>query len=301
MRKINMILLLNSFLYLQIFAGCHYHESILWNETISNIDSFIEVRNINAKTIIVTFGADAITAINTNNGIVVIDAGISSGLTLKYRHIIEKKFQKNNFIYVINTHGHPDHVGGNNVFPNATILGQINSINEISEHNLNLSNVKISMENLITEYDSILGAAYINAEDYHHAFTQKTRYQSALNDILNDIPLKIPNSTFSDSMDVFFDDISLNLFYFGRCHSKSDILIYAPELKILFTGDLFSEYGRPSYNNPLFIDKELCKRGVSWIKQRMGAVDVIIGGHGQILSEDDLNLFVSNILSLCNQ
>ena len=56
-----------------------------------------------------SFGAEAITAINTENGIVVVDAGISTALTQKYRRKIEQEFQHGHFSYIINTHADHDH------------------------------------------------------------------------------------------------------------------------------------------------------------------------------------------------
>ncbi len=36
--------------------------------------------------------------------IVIVDAGISTSLTNRYKRLIEKEFNQKNFIYVINTH-----------------------------------------------------------------------------------------------------------------------------------------------------------------------------------------------------
>ena len=96
------------------------------------VDSLITVQRINEKTILIGLGADAVTAIATQKGIVVIDAGITSSLTAKYRKIMEQEFGRNDFAYLINTHGHHDHTGGNRVFKDAKITGHENCLKEIS-------------------------------------------------------------------------------------------------------------------------------------------------------------------------
>ena len=82
------------FLILLIFSfnACNFNKRSPGKKTDRLIDSLIEVKRINEKTLLITFGYDAITAVNTNKGIVVVDAGISPGLTSRYRKIIEKEF-----------------------------------------------------------------------------------------------------------------------------------------------------------------------------------------------------------------
>jgi flavorubredoxin len=36
-------------------------------------------------------------------------------------------------------------------------------------------------------------------------------------------------------------DVTFEMNYFGKFHSNSDILIYSPEIRTLFTGDAFYE------------------------------------------------------------
>ncbi len=85
------------------------------------------------------------------------------------------------------------------------------------------------------------------------------------------------------------------MFYFGKSHSNSDIIIFIPELKLIFTGDLFSKFGMPGINATT-IDEARSRQAILWIKERMDKIE-IIGEHVQILSPDDLKQFYNNILS----
>ena len=78
-------------------------------------------------------------------------------------------------------------------------------------------------------------------------------------------------------------------------HSGSDILIYIPELKLLMTGDLFSEGGRASFNG---YEKKDIKRWMTVktsIEQRMNSIENVINGHGYVMSKNDLTAFIKYV------
>ena len=255
------------------------------------IDSLIFVKKINDKTILLSFGADAVAAIKTHKGIVVIDAGISTVLTSKYRKKIEASFQSKRFAYVINTHGHPDHYGGNSVFSEAKIIGQENALKEISAQLVNPEKKQQRLLKIVEQYDLKLNECVRNTKEWYDAYTQKTRYYYALNDAKLKIPIKEPEITFSNSYKIEMGDVSIEMIHFGKCHSDSDILIYVPELKILFTGDLMSKSGRPSINDSLMQDKVKWKRAIAWVKKRISNIEIIINGHGELLEKGRSKIF----------
>jgi glyoxylase-like metal-dependent hydrolase (beta-lactamase superfamily II) len=238
-------------------------------------------------------GYDAVTAIGTQKGIVVIDAGISTGLTLKYRKIIENEFEQNNIAYLINTHGHPDHTGGNTVFADAVIIGHENCADEISKQWQDPEKVKSSLNNIVNDYDKELQSLLPGTNEWNSVFCQKTRYLCAYNDVLSNCPVTKPNVTFIDSLDLDMGDLKFNLIYFGIAHSESDIMVHIPEMEILMVGDLFSRYGRPGFNVNKNQNGERRSKATKWIEKRLSDIDIIIDGHGQILSKDDLQAFIS--------
>jgi hypothetical protein len=69
-------------------------------------------------------------------------------------------------------------------------------------------------------------------------------------------------------------------------------------MAILFNGDLFSKYGRPSINSKLIPDYLRWQQTVSWLEKRINKIEKIIDGHGQILSIDDLKAFNSKMLEI---
>jgi glyoxylase-like metal-dependent hydrolase (beta-lactamase superfamily II) len=260
------------------------------------IDSLITVNEINGRTILIGFGSDAVTAINTQGGIVVIDAGIATGLSSKYKAVIERRFPGIAMKYIINTHAHPDHYGGNGAFPDAVVIGHIKGLEEIDTQWKDTTRAINRIKRIIAEYEAQMQNNLDNSDNWNQAFMQKVRYEYALADAQGSGFLSQPSVTFSDSLHLDMGDVLLELFYFGKCHSESDILIHIPEHKLLFTGDLFFKYGRPSINYTQLQDKEQWLKSIHWIQTRLPEIERVISGHGEVLSKEDLMRFTQLII-----
>ncbi len=283
--------------FLYSFSGCSSEQISLSNIDSQKVDSLIKVLKVNDRTIIVNFGYDAITAIKTEQGIVLVDAGISTALTAKYRKTIENILRQDDYEYVINTHGHHDHIGGNSVFSQAKVVGHENCQKEVSERWTNPEKSMMSLYKIVEDYEQKLQQSIPNTSEWDDIFTQKIRYMSAYFDVKNHISVKLPDITFSDSMKLDLGDTTFEMIYFGKFHSNSDIVIYVPEIRTIFIGDLFSKYGRPSISDSSTTDVVKCMRAICWIETRMNNIEKVIEGHGQLLSIDDLKDFNNNILN----
>ena len=283
--------------YLYSFSGCSSKQFTLSNIDSQKVDSLIKIQKVNDRTIIVNFGYDAITAIKTEQGIVLVDAGISTVLTAKYRKTIENEFRQDNYVYVIHTHGHHDHIGGNSIFSLAKVVGHENCQKEVSERWTNPEKSMMSFRKTVEDYELQLQKSIPNTAEWNDIFTQKIRYMSAYQDVNNHTSVKLPDITFSDSMKLELGDTTFEMIFFGKFHSNSDIIIYIPEIRMIFTGDLFSKYGRPSISDSSIIDVVKCMRAISWIEKRINNIEKVIEGHGLILSINDLKQFNNNIMS----
>lgn len=289
---------INSLIFVLILSsGCIFAQNpAAINNDNNTIDTLINCNKIRNNVVLITFGADAVTAINTKEGIVVIDAGISKGITQKIRKVIENKFRSDNFKYLINTHYHPDHYGGNSIFEETEIIGHSNGKNEITEQWKDTARVINRLSSIVNEYESELKVSELGTVDWTESFTQKMRYSNALMDAQRHSKILQPTRTFKDSLQINTGEIKIEMIYFGKCHSNSDILIFIPEIKILFTGDLVFKYGRPGFNNSQPEEKELWSRAVNWIEKRIPDIETIISGHGVILSVEDIKSFNKIIL-----
>ena len=261
------------------------------NDQSAGVDKYINLNRLTDKVLAINFGDDAMTAVVTQKGIVVIDAGISNSLTAFYRKAIEKEFGRNDFAYLINTHSHSDHIGGNQVFSDAVIIGHENCVKEISESWADRENKKSRLLKIANEYKNKLKTLKSSSNDWEENYCQLIRYKHAYEDLLNDRVITYPEITFDDRLNISMGDVSLDLIYFGKAHSGSDILIHIPEVKLLMIGDLFFPGGIPAIGEVNKQDAERWLYVVQWIKDRWDKIDKVIGGHGQIMNRNDLQSF----------
>lgn len=187
------------------------------------------------------------------DGIVVIDTLTSAKegqrLINDIRAISDKPIK-----YVVTTHFHPDHVLGSSEFAKlgATIIAHVND--------------KGSLEKA--------GPTMVNFVRRSWGLTEEE---------LEGTEVAYPTLAFSDRMEIDLGDQKIELIYPGPSHTDGSLLVYLPDKKILFTGDiLFTGY------HPYIGDGNI----PSWLKVLDGIrgmdVSQIIPGHGPISDKKDV-------------
>jgi cyclase len=111
---------------------------------------------------------------------------------------------------VVNTHHHPDHTYGNGFLPAETlVIGHEKCREEVLAAGLEATKV-------------------ITAPDY------------------GDLTLRPPELTFPDRLTLHLADVAVELHHVGRpAHTTNDVLVWLPEQKVLFSGDLAFNGGQP--------------------------------------------------------
>jgi glyoxylase-like metal-dependent hydrolase (beta-lactamase superfamily II) len=64
----------------------------------------------------------AILALASSKGLVVVDSPWSKSVALGFRQAIATEFKRNDFVYLINSHEHGDHIGGNAAYADLPII-----------------------------------------------------------------------------------------------------------------------------------------------------------------------------------
>jgi len=64
-----------------------------------------------------------VTVIETQKGLVVVETEMTPGIMKAIKEAAEKELGRNDWAYVINTHNHLHHAGGNGAFPDTPIIG----------------------------------------------------------------------------------------------------------------------------------------------------------------------------------
>lgn len=198
-----------------------------------------------------SFGANAGIIVG-KDGIVVIDTLISAKEAQRFIKDIRAVSNKP-IRYVVNTHDHLDHVLGNSEFAKlgATIIAQTDT-----------------------------KAAIVKNGD---ALLQRAKYFGLSDEAMSGTTIAAPTLTFSVAMEIDLGDKKIELLQAGPSHTKGSSIVYIPDSKILFAGDvLFTNY------HPNMRDGDI----QGWVKvlDRILSMDVvdIVPGHGPLSTKKDV-------------
>lgn len=244
-----MVIRILVFVFIAFFAlGQNAFAAEKLTKIADNVYSYGDTKNSTPQK---SYGANAGIIIG-RDGIVVIDTLISSKEAKRFIKDI-RAITKKPIKYVVNTHYHLDHTFGNAEFKRlgAVIISHTNDSNNLKTHG---------------------ETALKNAKNY--GLSEKD---------MKGTKIVYPELTFTDRMEIDLGGQKVELIYTGSSHTEGSIMIYLPENKILFAGDiLFTGY------HPFIGDGDMD----GWIKvlDYIMTIDVekIIPGHGPISSKKDI-------------
>lgn len=220
--------------------------------------------------------------IETEKGLVVIDTGLSPSMGSETRRKIEVEMGRSDIRWVVNTHGHFDHTGGNQVFDDAVIIGHDDVPEFMADFFAGREEfIERRFEFLERRKTRAAGAAEGSIEakaleetlQFNHAF---------IGDLRNGYRSTPPNLTFSDQVTLHAGDLEIRLIYFGRAHTPGDILVFVPQLKVVFTGDLFFESMLGVLGGGSSIEVPRWLEALDLVGLDEGRVESVIGGHGGV-------------------
>jgi cyclase len=188
--------------------------------------------------------------------------------------------------YVFNSHYHFDHAHGNQIFGD-----DVEIVGHEYIRRMHLSNVLQQRTN--RSFTEVLPGQIAQMKQ-RIAQTTDAKERATLEASLGvteahwkatqDVVVKPPNVTFTDSMVIYKGGREVQLHFLGRGHTGGDTMVFLPAERIVFTGDFFE--GRPnggvlSYLGDSFIDEWPASL------ERLKALDfdVIVPGHGAPLRE----------------
>jgi cyclase len=147
---------------------------------------------------------------------------------------------------LVNTHHHGDHTHGNWLLPDATIIGH-----------------------------DLCRRAVIDGGHAAKGLFPGVDW--------GDIPITPPFVTFSDTLDLYVDDLAIELQYQGPAHTTNDVVAWVPSRKLLFSGDLAFNGGTP------FVVMGSVAGSIAAVQrlQALGA-DTIVPGHGDVCGPEVL-------------
>lgn len=165
---------------------------------------------------------------------------------------------------LVNTHADGDHTFGNQLVKDARIIGTQGTVDDFMRFD-----------------PAILQKVNLNAEQFGSAgvFMQECFRPFDF----SGIELTPPTEVFTGTLDIMVGDKKVQLIEVGPSHSLGDALVYVPDDKVLFTGDILFTEGTPiAWYGPVYRWINVCDMVLDM------DVETVVAGHGPISTKDDV-------------
>jgi cyclase len=187
--------------------------------------------------------------------------------------------------WVVNSHHHSDHIGGNQVFPETTNIVATSATRRlILEHApQQIATYREQGAHRLAELEKQLAGARKPAEkqDAQQALAQWHFLQQAL----STWQVRLPNLSFDQRLVLYGRDRQVELITYGGGHSQSDAILYLPAEQIVFMGDLLSVQCHPSLVDG---DPGELPRILDLVTRLQP--QILVPGHGPVGSRSDIQV-----------
>ena len=178
---------------------------------------------------------------------------------------------------LVNTHADGDHTFGNQLVEGARIIGT---------------------EGTVADFDRFDPALLAQIQHDPAKFGRAGDFMAECFRPFDfdNITLTPPTETFKDRMEIMVGDKRVELIEVGPAHSLGDALIYVPQDKVLYTGDILFSEGTPiAWYGPLQRWIDVCDRVLEM------DVETIVAGHGPISTKEDVRRMRDYLLHVSEQ
>jgi glyoxylase-like metal-dependent hydrolase (beta-lactamase superfamily II) len=182
---------------------------------------------------------NAIVAVATRKGLVVVDAPFTKTIAGAFREAIQAEFKRSDFAYLINTHEHECHIGGNEAFADVPIVGhasvrrlmladsgRVKKLREVGEREV----AKVREVLLKRDPKQLEGPGFAAYEKGWRAIQADLRED----------PVPVPPTiTFDREMTLHLGDVEMRLVYYGHAHGIGDTIVSVPGENLILTAGVF--------------------------------------------------------------
>lgn len=186
--------------------------------------------------------------------------------------------------YVINSHFHNDHVGGNQVFSGATIISTPRTRALIAE--FLPEEIEWAKSHASGRLDLFRG---MNRDSMSpHQVEENIMWVGYFEGLLESsevLQVVLPEIGVTDTMMIESATRSVQLIVCGEGHTESDLILFLPEEKIIFTGDLLFVQ-----NHPWLDDGNPDKLRITMDRLISLGAQTFVPGHGPIGTPDEIEV-----------
>lgn len=233
------------------------------------------------------------------NDVVIIDAPeATKEIIAELKKLTDKPVK-----YVINTHWHDDHITGNqyyrDAYPGVEFIAHKNTKEYLPVQGLTNRNNMIQsapggvayLKSLLEKNESFGGGPI--TEEERESYLSDIRLVEHYLYIVPKTEFLLPTITFEDTLTLNCSSRKIELKKIGNGHTSGDIVVFLPEEKILFTGDLVIS------PIPLVGSEQssIGTWGAALKNLRSFKSEKIVPGHGKVMQDDN---YIKNMESLFN-
>ena len=187
-------------------------------------------------------------------GVIAVDACSTERRTRAYQHAIRQVTPKP-VRTLVNTHHHGDHTFGNYLFDGATIVAHDNA------------------REAMKAWGAPKSEPFWDPVDWGH------------------IEIAPPFLTFTDEISIYVDDLRCQVSHVGTAaHTTNDSIVWIPERKVLFSGDLLFNGG-----TPFLLQGSLSGALVALEQLRQLGAETIVPGHGELCGPDTIDTVIGYV------
>jgi glyoxylase-like metal-dependent hydrolase (beta-lactamase superfamily II) len=164
---------------------------------------------------------------------------------------------------LINTHANGDHTFGNQLVADARIIGTRACVNEMLERPPEFLRERMNSWKQLGEAGAFM----------HEVMGSRFDFSGVVN-----VP---PSDAFDGAMSLRVGSKEVQLLEVGPAHTHGDLLVYVPQDRIVFSGDIMFVKGHPVvWAGPISNWIKACDQILAW------DVDVVVPGHGAITDKN---------------
>jgi cyclase len=234
-----------------------------------------------------------------NCGIVVLESGVllfDTHFTPEAGQALEeliKSVTAQPVRYLVNSHFHPDHTHGNQAFATARqIIGSTITRRDMLQKDMPaLNRMQIIAQGQLEKLGRELGQEKDPRKQEPLRLQLKTH--QAFMRRLSSLKILAPLMTLDDSLSIVDSGREVSLLYLGTGHTEGDIVLYLPEEKVAFLGDLFFNDALPSVEDASLLEWMKTLREVLKLDAR-----TYVPGHGRVGSRQDVEEFLGYLEDL---
>ncbi|MFY9611613.1 MAG: MBL fold metallo-hydrolase [Blastocatellia bacterium] len=235
----------------------------------------------------------------TSEGVVLVDdqfADLAPGIAEQIKSVSTMPIR-----FLINTHHHGDHTGGNGFFIKMTTIVAHDNVRKhmLAGPQETMANAPRQIETLekrIATLEKGDPQSKDLAELRQQIANSRRSLETARSIKIADIPA--PSITFDRELRMYLGGREIQIFHLKRGHTDGDSIIYFPHSKVVHMGDLFFNKVIP------VIDRVHGASTLEWTETidaviaRVDPASQFIPGHGEVTTAGDLNAFKQYLLDL---